>query len=112
MITFVFSWVTLIQLLLAVVLPLLVAIVTKRVTSSRARGVWLALLSLITSILTTIGTALVTSTQINLFEALAVALVSFVISVGFHFGLWGARGPDGAPSISAKLIDNVGSTSS
>ena len=116
MITFDFSWVTLLQFVLAIVLPLLVAIVTKRTTSGRLRGVLLASLTVVSVVLTSILNALVTGVEVELFGVLLTALISFIISVGFHFGLWGAAGPvdpatgEKKPSISATLINNVGVT--
>lgn len=111
--TFDFNLVLLLQAVLAVFLPLLVAVVTTKVTSSRARGLILALLTLVTSFLTELLGALTAGVPFDVFQWLLVALGSFLVSVGFHFGLWGASGPktpDGQPtaSISAKIIENVG----
>ena len=116
MLTFEFSLVTLLQFVLAIVLPLLVAIVTTRVTSGRKRGILLAAITLVTGLLTQIVGALVSGTPLDLFSVVLTLLISFVISVGFHFGLWGASGPpnpvtgEPRPSISTYLIDNVGRT--
>ena len=111
--TFDFNLQLLLQAVLAVFLPLLVAVVTTKVTSGRARGLILALLTLITSFLTELLASLTAGSPFDVFQWLPVALGSFLVSVGFHFGLWGASGPktpDGepTPSISAKVIANVG----
>lgn len=103
---FVFSWAVLVQFCLAVVLPLLVAVVTKRTQSGRLRGVLLAALTVATTLLTTLAAGL-SGQPVEWFAVLLTAVGSFVVSVGFHFGLWGAKGPDGT-SISATIIENVG----
>jgi hypothetical protein len=114
-IEFVFSWVTVVQFVIQIGLPLLVAIVTTRVTSGRHRGILLAALTVVGTLLNAVLQGLMGG-DVELFGILAVAFVGFVISVGFHFGLWGATGPVNpatgvpAPSISATLIDKVGRT--
>jgi len=114
-IAFVFSWVTVVQFVIQIGLPLLVAIVTTRVASGRHRGILLAALTVIGTILNAVLQGLMGG-DVELFGILAVALVGFVISVGFHFGIWGAAGPadpatgQRAPSISATLTDKVGRT--
>jgi len=114
-ISFIFSWVTLIQFVVQIILPLLVALVTTKVTSGRTRGIILAGITVLVTVLNAVVSGLL-GTPVDLFGILLTALVGFVISVGFHFGLWGASGPtqgDGtaAPSISAKIIANAGNTS-
>jgi hypothetical protein len=112
---FVFSWVTVVQFVIQIGLPLVVAIVTTRVSSGRHRGVLLAALTVVGTILNAVLQGLMGG-DVELFGILFVALVGFVISVGFHFGLWGSAGPVDpvtgapAPSISATLIDKVGRT--
>jgi len=105
-ISFTPSWPQLIQFALAIVLPLLVAIVTKRTQSGRTRGILLALLTLISTVLTSLLGAF-NGVPVELFSAGLTAIMSFIISVGFYFGLWGAKGPTGE-SISSKLIEDVG----
>lgn len=113
--TFEFSWAVLVQFVLATVLPLAVAVVTTRAQSGRVRGVLLAVLTLATTLLTTLLHALTTGEAVEWFSVVLTAVGSFIVSVGFHFGLWGANGPvrdpatgERAPSVSAYLIENVG----
>lgn len=109
LITFSFSWVLVIQFILAIVLPLLVAIVTKRSTSGRVKGVLLAALTLVGTLLTQVLGALTTGVPLDLFAAILTALVSFGISVGFYFGLWSTKDSSG-DSITSNLQENVGPT--
>jgi hypothetical protein len=112
---FVFSWVTVVQFVIQIGLPLVVAIVTTRVSAPRHRGILLAALTVVGTILNAVLQGLMGG-DVELFGILIVALVGFVISVGFHFGLWGAAGPadpatgERTPSISATLTDEVGRT--
>lgn len=114
-IEFVFSWVSVVQFVLQIGLPLLVAIVTTRVTSPRRRGIMLAALTVLATLLNAVLQGLMGG-HVELFGILLTALVGFLISVGFHFGLWGAAGPEDprtgepSPSISATIIDSAGRT--
>lgn len=114
-IAFVFSWVTVVQFVIQIGLPLLVAIVTTRVTSGRRRGILLAALTLIATLLNAVLQGLLGG-DVELFGILLAAGAGFLISVGFHFGLWGASGPvdpttgQPKPSISAIIVGSVGRT--
>lgn len=105
-ITFDLDWPKAIQFALAIVLPLLVAIVTKVTTPGRKRGILLAVLTLATTILTQLGGAFA-GIPLELAQAVLTAGISFLVSVGFYFGLWGTKGPAGE-SVSSYLIKNVG----
>jgi len=80
------------QLLAGTVLPLLVGLVTTRETSPGKRAIYLAALSVVISLLTEIASALQAGVVYNLGTALVAALVTFLIAVGTHFGLWKPTG--------------------
>lgn len=81
-----------IQLLAGTVLPLLVALVTTRITAPGRRAVLLAGLSVATSILTELGSALQTHQPYNLGLALLFGVGTFIVAVATHYGLWKATG--------------------
>ncbi len=81
-----------VQLLLAVVLPVLVGLVTTRVTSSAAKAWLLAGLSLVTSLLVELARTITTGGIYDIGIALLAALPAFVISVATHYGLWKPSG--------------------
>lgn len=83
------------QLVGATVLPLLVGLVTQRVTSAGLKAVLLALLAVATSLATELGAALQSGATYNLGTALLAALASFLIAVGTHFGFWKPTGLSG-----------------
>ncbi|MEV8028436.1 hypothetical protein [Cellulosimicrobium funkei] len=85
-----------VQLCIAFVLPVLVGLVTTRVTSSAAKAWLLALLSLVTSLLVELARALTESVTYDLGVALLIALPAFVVSVATHYGLWKPTGISGA----------------
>jgi hypothetical protein len=77
-----------IGMLVSIVLPLLVGLVTTRVTSAGIKAVLLAALASVTGLLTELGNSLAQGAPFNLGVALVLALGSFLIAVGLHFGLW------------------------
>ncbi len=93
----------LLQLLISTVFPLLVGLVTKRDTHPGRRAVLLALLSVSTSFAAQLANAITAGVPFDLIAALIAALVSFLVAVGMHFGLWN---PTGA----AAALQNIGST--
>lgn len=80
------------QLLGATVLPLLVGLVTTKVTNPGTRAVGLAGLSVGTSIVTELAAALQTGGSYNLGNALVLGVASFLIAVATHYGLWRPTG--------------------
>lgn len=74
--------------LVAVVSPVLVGLVTTRVTSSGRKAVLLAAVAAVTGFGSEIINALNTQTLYNLGDGLVAALTAFVIAVAFHYGLW------------------------
>ena len=81
-----------VQLVIAFVLPVLVGLVTTRVTDSGVKAWLLAGLSLATSLLVELTRSLTDGTVYDLGVALVAALPAFVVSVAAHYGLWKATG--------------------
>lgn len=81
-----------VHLLVAFVLPVVVGLVTTRVTSA-ARKAWaLAGLSLATSLLVELGRAIADGVTFDVGVAMLAALPAFVVSVASHYGLWKPTG--------------------
>lgn len=89
-----------IQLLVSTVLPLLVGLVTKTVTSAGTKAVLLAGLALVTSLLTELGAAVTAGVTYDLGKGLLLAVPTFLIAVGLHYGLWK---PVGASEAAQKV---------
>lgn len=81
-----------VQLLLAVILPIAVGLVTTRVTSGSKKAWLLAGLTLVTSIVTGIGDTVASNAVFDLGRALFLALPAFCISVAMYYGLWKPTG--------------------
>ncbi|QZE10315.1 membrane protein [Microbacterium phage Luna18] len=77
-----------IGLLVSTVLPLLVGLVTTRVTHGGVKAVLLAGLALVTSLLTELGAAVANDVAYDLGQGLLLAIPTFLIAVGMHYGLW------------------------
>jgi len=81
-----------IHLVVAVLLPVLVGLVTTRVTSAGRKAWLLAALTLVTSIAVELGRAVEAGTTFDVGVALLAALPAFVVSVATHYGLWKPTG--------------------
>lgn len=81
-----------IQLLISTVLPLAVGLVTKTTTNGGTKAILLAGLALLTSLLTELGQAIANGTPYDIGQGLLLALPTFLIAVGMHFGLWRPTG--------------------
>lgn len=92
MLTFTFSWVLVLTLLVSTVLPVLVGLVTSRVTSSGKKAVLLAILSAVTGFLSELLAALQAGTPYDIFAGLVTAIGVFIVAVALHFGLWKPTG--------------------
>ena len=92
-----------IQLLVSTVLPLLVGLVTKTVTSGGVKAVLLAGLALVTSLLTELGQAIANGVTYDLGQGLLLAIPTFLIAVGLHYGLWK---PTGVTEKAQTLFDS------
>lgn len=89
-----------IQLLVSTVLPLLVGLVTTRVTHGGVKAALLALLALVTSLLTELGVAVSNGETYDLGQGLLLAIPTFLIAVGMHYGLW-------KPTTASTKVQNV-----
>ena len=87
---------TVIQLLLTVIMPIAVGLATTRTTSGAVKAWLLAGLTLVTSLLTELGSALASNVPYDLGVALLVAIPAFAISVATYYGLWKPTGVGGA----------------
>lgn len=92
MISFTIDPALVIQLLVSTVLPLLVGLVTKVVTHGGVKAVLLAAFALATSLLTELGAALTAGVPYDLGQGLLLAIPTFLIAVGLHYGLWKPTG--------------------
>lgn len=90
-----------IQLLVSTVLPLLVGLVTTRVTHGGVKAVILAGLALATSLLTELLAAVTAGVAYDLGKGLLLALPTFLVAVGMHYGLWK---PVGAASAAQAVL--------
>lgn len=81
-----------VQLVVAFLLPVVVGLVTTRVTSAGRKAWLLAGLTLVTSMLVELGRALDAGTTYDVGVALMAALPAFVVSVATHYGLWKPTG--------------------
>lgn len=81
-----------IQLVLAVVLPIAVGLVTTRVTSGAKKAWLLAGLTLVTSVVTQLGAAVADNRAFDLGLALLAVIPAFAISVATYYGLWKPTG--------------------
>lgn len=80
------------QLVLAVLLPIAVGLVTTRFTSGSVKAWLLAGLTLVTSIVTEAVEAMTAAATFDLGVALMAAIPSFAISVAMYYGLWKPTG--------------------
>ena len=81
-----------IQLLLAVFLPIAVGLVTTRVTKGSIKAWLLAGLTLVTALLTQLGAAVASHTAFDVGLALISVIPAFAISVATYYGLWKPTG--------------------
>lgn len=81
-----------VQFAIAVVLPVLVGFVTTRATDPGLKAALLLLLSLVSSLLTELLSAIQTGQVYNAGLALLLALGSFVTGVAMHYGLYKPAG--------------------
>lgn len=79
-------------LLSGVVLPLLVGLVTTKVTSPSRKAVILAALAVATSLLAELAAALQRGEEYNLGMALLLGIGTFLVATGTHYGFWKPTG--------------------
>jgi hypothetical protein len=78
----------LIGLLVSTILPILVGLVTTRVTAPGIKAVVLAALSAVTGLLTELLASINGGTSYDLGNGLVFALTAFLVAVAMHFGFW------------------------
>jgi hypothetical protein len=99
-----------IGLIVSVVLPLFVGLVTRVVTSPARKAVLLALLSAITGTGTELLNAVTANQTYDLGVGLILAVTSFLIAVGLHFGIYKPTGASAAlQRVGAKHARDDGS---
>lgn len=81
-----------IQLVLAVLMPIAVGLVTTRVTAGSTKAWLLAGLTLATSLITQLGDAVARQGAFDLGVALLTVIPAFAISVASYYGLWKPTG--------------------
>lgn len=86
----------LLNLLLAVVFPLLVGLVTKQVTSSTAKALLLATISLASGFISALLASLLAGVPFDVVNALLTGGAAYLIAIGTHFGLWRPTGATAA----------------
>lgn len=99
-----------IALLVSTVLPLLVGLVTTKVTKPGIKAVLLAALAMLTALLTELGTALANGVTYDLGRGLLLAIPAFLVAVGLHYGLWKPVGASTAAQsvlVTAKGDDGI-----
>jgi hypothetical protein len=77
-----------IGMLVSTVLPVLVGLVTTRVTHSGIQAILLAGLAAATGLLTELGNAIAQGVAFDMGTGLALALGSFIVAVALHYGFW------------------------
>ena len=87
--------------LVGTILPILVALVTKKVASPSVKGVVLALLSALGGL----GTAAIADAGAISKEAFVNAFVMWVVGVATYFGLWSRPAAEGKRSVAETVAD-------
>jgi small basic protein len=99
-----FSWVQLLTLLVSVILPILVALATNRLSSPGVKAVVLALLAALVGFLSELLDALVDNTAFNLGAAVMSWVTAFIIAVASHYGLLKPTGLTGSKGAVAQAV--------
>lgn len=92
MIAFTLDPLLVVQLLIAVLLPIAVGFVTTRVTAAAKKAWLLAGLTLASTVLTGLADAITNHLTFDVGNALLLAIPSFAISVATYYGLWKPTG--------------------
>lgn len=101
------DWILVLTFVVATVLPLLVALVSTKLTDGKTKGILLAVLALVTSLASGILDALTSGGTYDIGAQLQLLLGVFVWSVASYFGVWRAKDKNGV-SIADKVTLNVG----
>lgn len=87
-IVFSFSGWQVVGLLVSTILPIVVGLVTKQVTSPGTKAVLLALLSAVTGLGAQALAAHSDGVNYDLGQGLLLSFTAFIVGVAMHFGLW------------------------
>jgi small basic protein len=90
------SWIQLVSLLVGVFLPLLVGLVTTKVTSGSKKAVLLAVLAFVAAILTELLAALQAGQVFDLAASLYAGIQTLVVAIALHYGVWKPTGASSA----------------
>lgn len=82
------DWTAVLQFVIAVLLPLLVGLVTTKVTSSNVKAVLLIVLSFIAGLLGEILVAAQAGVPYDLAAGLIAGFTTLIIAIAVHFGVW------------------------
>lgn len=93
----------LISLLVGTLLPILVALITDRAASGAVKAVTLLALSAVSAFLSAWLVALNTAAAFDWSQTLFSVLVTFIVAVAMHFGLWKPAGASGSDGPVAKV---------
>lgn len=85
-----------VTLFVGTILPLLVGLVTTRVTHSGVKALLLAGLSLLAALGTELGATWTRGDTYDLGTGLLLALPTFLVAVGMHYGIWKPVGASAA----------------
>lgn len=88
--------VSVLTLIVGTLLPILVALVTTRVTSSAIKAWLLAAFTLISTVLQSLLASTVAGIPFELSAILLTAFTQFIISVAIYYGLWKPTGIAGS----------------
>jgi hypothetical protein len=86
------DWVQVLNLLLAVVFPVLIGLVTTKVTSGAAKAILLATISLGSGLVSALLASMIAGTAFDLVGAALTGLAAWVIAIATHFGIWRPTG--------------------
>lgn len=81
-----------VQLVVAVILPVVVGLVTTKVTNSNVKAVLLLVVSALTAFLTELLASVNAGVPFDAATALLATLTTFIIGVALHYGLWKPTG--------------------
>lgn len=107
MLTFSADPALIVALLVSTILPVLVGLVTTRVTAGGVKAALLAALALVTSLLTELGRAIEAGVSYDVGQGLLLALPVFVVSVALHYGLWKPAGVSAAVQSVGRHADTT-----
>lgn len=88
--------ISILTLIIGTVLPIVVGLVTSRVTSGAVKAWLLAGLTLVTTVLQALLLATQSGIPFELGAILIAAIQQFIVSVAIHYGLWKPTGIAGA----------------